>query len=75
LGVEFLTLLVPIKRVAKSLGLPVHQIDSFTQFGESKLSADVNLVIAVSFGLLIPANIINSAKYGGLNVHPSLLPE
>ena len=36
---------------------------------------DINLVIAVSFGLLIPPRILGRAKYGGLNVHPSLLPE
>ena len=33
------------------------------------------MVAAVSFGLLIPARIINGAKYGGVNVHPSLLPK
>jgi methionyl-tRNA formyltransferase len=65
---------VQVKKFAKTLGLPVHQIDDFAQLDQSKLP-DVNLVIAVSFGLLIPANIINLAKYGGLNVHPSLLPE
>jgi methionyl-tRNA formyltransferase len=32
-------------------------------------------VVAVSFGLLVPARILNGAKYGGLNVHPSLLPD
>ena len=34
-----------------------------------------NLIIAVSFGLLIPRRLIEAAKYGGLNVHPSMLPE
>ena len=34
-----------------------------------------NLIIAVSFGLFVPARILNNAKYGGLNLHPSLLPE
>lgn len=29
----------------------------------------------MSFGLLVPARILNAAKYGGLNVHPSLLPD
>ena len=33
------------------------------------------MVAAVSFGLLIPARIISGAKYGGVNVHPSLLPQ
>ncbi|MCJ1404133.1 Methionyl-tRNA formyltransferase [Xylographa trunciseda] len=35
----------------------------------------INLVIAVSFGLLIPARVLENANYGGLNVHPSLLPD
>jgi methionyl-tRNA formyltransferase len=29
----------------------------------------------VSFGLFVPPRILQSAKYGGLNVHPSLLPD
>ena len=35
----------------------------------------INLVIAVSFGLFIPSRILGTAKYRGLNVHPSMLPE
>ncbi|KAL8975289.1 MAG: hypothetical protein Q9197_000501 [Variospora fuerteventurae] len=35
----------------------------------------INLVIAVSFGLLVSPRILKLAKYGGLNVHPSILPE
>lgn len=31
--------------------------------------------MAVSFGLFVPPRILNAAKYGGLNVHPSMLPE
>jgi methionyl-tRNA formyltransferase len=34
----------------------------------------INLIIAVSFGLFVPPRILRSAEYGGLNVHPSLLP-
>ncbi|KAF9777075.1 hypothetical protein IL306_004663 [Fusarium sp. DS 682] len=29
----------------------------------------------VSFGLFVPPRILRSAEYGGLNVHPSLLPD
>jgi methionyl-tRNA formyltransferase len=61
---------VPIKAAAKDLDLPIHQLDDFRNFNRS-----YNLIIAVSFGLLVPADIINRAKYGGLNVHPSFLPE
>ncbi|KAL8647063.1 MAG: hypothetical protein Q9210_005772 [Variospora velana] len=39
------------------------------------MEGPINLVIAVSFGLLVPPRILKLAKYGGLNVHPSILPE
>lgn len=60
-----------IKEVASELGLPLHQIDTFTGW----TPPETDLIIAVSFGLLIPARIIKSNRYGGLNVHPSLLPD
>lgn len=34
-----------------------------------------NLIIAVSFGLFVPPRVLSSLAYGGLNVHPSLLPD
>lgn len=33
------------------------------------------MIIAVSFGLFIPRRILESTEYGGVNIHPSLLPE
>ncbi|KAL8929359.1 MAG: hypothetical protein Q9172_000532 [Xanthocarpia lactea] len=83
---------VPIAAVARDLGLPLHQIDTFTGWTVSVLAkmtentaypdkppthleGPMNLIVAVSFGLRIPARILNLAKYGGLNLHPSLLPE
>lgn len=60
-----------IKKTGIELNLPVHQIDAFREW----TSPDINLIVAVSFGLLIPPRIINGSKYGGLNVHPSLLPD
>lgn len=68
-----------IKNVALKKGLPLHQIDTFddwqTPVYNSSFNSEINLVIAVSFGLLIPMRIINGAAYGGLNVHPSMLPD
>lgn len=34
-----------------------------------------NLIIAVSFGLFVPNRILSKLAYGGINVHPSLLPD
>ncbi|KAF8248303.1 Formyltransferase [Wilcoxina mikolae CBS 423.85] len=51
-------------------------ISSFKDWQLPKLSptSSFNLIIAVSFGLFIPASLIDKFPYGGLNVHPSLLP-
>lgn len=38
------------------------------------MPSGINLIIAVSFGKLVPNRLLQAAKYGGLNVHPSLLP-
>jgi methionyl-tRNA formyltransferase len=63
---------VPIKGVAHELGLPIHHLDTFNNW---TLPSPFDLIVAVSFGLLVPARIINATTYGGLNVHPSLLPD
>ncbi|KAG8168736.1 hypothetical protein KVR01_001485 [Diaporthe batatas] len=34
-----------------------------------------NLIVAVSFGLFVPPRILRSVRFGGLNVHPSMLPD
>ncbi|EFQ98698.1 hypothetical protein MGYG_01716 [Nannizzia gypsea CBS 118893] len=67
---------VPIKAVANELSLPIHEVDTFTKWTPPKPQGEpINLIIAVSFGLFIPPRILKGAKYGGLNVHPSLLPD
>lgn len=69
-----------IKSLAHELKLPLHQIDTFTGWNPPRYDQDgdpdsaINLVIAVSFGLLVPPRVLRGAAYGGLNVHPSLLP-
>ncbi|TKA27155.1 hypothetical protein B0A50_04492 [Salinomyces thailandicus] len=63
---------VPIKRTATELEIELHQIDSFKGWEPPK---PFDLIVAVSFGLLVPARLLSGAKYGGVNVHPSLLPD
>lgn len=62
----------PIYHTATQLNLPTHPIDTFTGWIPP---TPISLVIAVSFGLLVPPRILNLAHHGGLNVHPSLLPD
>jgi hypothetical protein len=63
---------VPLKAIASDLSLFLHELDTFNNWNAPP---GTNLIIAVSFGLFVPHRILSSAKYGGLNVHPSLLPE
>ena len=67
---------VPIAKEARKLALPLHQINTFTKWQPPKSQGEpINLIIAVSFGLFIPPRLLEGAKYGGLNVHPSMLPD
>lgn len=64
---------VPAADYANENNIPIFRADTSTQiFDFAKRS--FNLAIAVSYGKLIPADFIHAMKYGGLNVHPSLLP-
>ncbi|KAK4191501.1 Methionyl-tRNA formyltransferase [Podospora australis] len=63
----------PISTLAEELKLPIHMTDK-QGFKTWEMPAHINLIIAVSFGLFIPPRLLSQAKYGGLNVHPSILP-
>ncbi|KAI5970318.1 hypothetical protein CANMA_000671 [Candida margitis] len=54
--------------------IPILRADSSKDILALTSSNNFNLTIAVSYGKLIPAAFLSSCKYGGLNVHPSLLP-
>jgi len=63
---------VPCMKAAEELGLPYYEINTFRDW---ELPSGINLIIAVSFGLFVPPRLLRQAKYGGLNVHPSFLPD
>lgn len=48
---------------------------TYEKLGNNRPVQKFNMVIAVSFGLFVPPRILDSLKYGGLNLHPSLLPD
>ncbi|KAI1762195.1 Formyltransferase [Hypoxylon sp. FL1150] len=62
----------PIRELATQLELPVHERDTFTGWD---MPPHINLIIAVSFGLFVPARLLRASRYGGLNLHPSALPD
>ncbi|KAK3359032.1 methionyl-tRNA formyltransferase-like protein [Lasiosphaeria hispida] len=69
---------VPVVQLARELQLPIHEKEGFINPNWNLPQHDgepINLIIAVSFGLFISPRVIRDAKYGGLNLHPSLLPD
>ncbi len=73
---ETQTSIVPLQKLAESLKLTVHERDNFTKWDMPHPGGEpINLIVAVSFGLFVPPRLLRTAHYGGLNVHPSLLPE
>lgn len=65
---------VPIGEYAQKVGLPLFRVDSALEINQYS-NQDYDLAVAVSYGKLIPGHFLSKLRNGGLNVHPSLLPE
>lgn len=65
---------VPIADFAEQNSLSLFRADKRRDF-DSLLQNNYDLAIAVSYGRLIPFDFLKSIPFGGLNVHPSLLPK
>ncbi len=66
----------PVHILAEANNIPVHtpktlRNDEITQLVEN-IEADI--IIVVAYGFIIPKAILESKKYGCLNLHPSALP-
>jgi methionyl-tRNA formyltransferase len=66
----------PVKRRALDLGLTVHQPPSFKTAETLALLGDAQLdaLIVVAYGLILPAAALTIPKWGCINIHASLLP-
>lgn len=66
----------PVKEKALELNLPVFQPESLkdktAQQQLASLNADVMVVVA--YGQILPIEVLETPKYGCLNIHASLLP-
>ena len=66
----------PVKEVALAHNLPVFQPLNFRNDEDvatlASLNADVMIVVA--YGLILPQRVLDTPKFGCLNVHGSLLP-
>ena len=65
-----------VKQLAIKHQLPVFQPENFKSVGsvEQLASLQPDLMIVAAYGLILPENVLNTPKYGCINVHASLLP-
>jgi methionyl-tRNA formyltransferase len=68
--------LSPVKRRALELGLSVHQPASFKtgEALEMLRAAQLDALVVVAYGLILPAAVLELPKYGCINIHASMLP-
>ncbi len=66
----------PVKRRALELALPVHQPASFKspQAIEMLRAAELDALVVVAYGLILPMAALAAPRLGCINIHASLLP-
>ena len=66
----------PVKKLARSNGLPVEQPQTLRSSEvETRLRAvGADAMIVAAYGLILPPQVLRCAKYGAINIHGSLLP-
>lgn len=66
----------PVKEVAQANALPVFQPASLKSNTEAEALAalEIDLLIVVAYGLILPKSILDIPRLGCLNVHASILP-
>ncbi len=66
----------PVKERAAALGLTVHQPQSFKSADAQSmlLSLELDALIVVAYGLILPAAALAAPRLGCFNIHASLLP-
>ncbi len=66
----------PVKLLAQQAGLPVFQPMSLKdEVAQQQLAAlEADVLIVVAYGLILPQVVLDTPRFGCLNVHASLLP-
>jgi methionyl-tRNA formyltransferase len=65
----------PVKRIAINHGITVFQPQHPNEFIQSTLSSlKADLLIVVAYGLILKQEVLDTPRFGCINVHASLLP-
>lgn len=66
----------PVKSLAESAGLPVHQPLNFKaeEARDTLAALGADLMVVVAYGLILPQAVLDIPRLGCVNVHASILP-
>jgi methionyl-tRNA formyltransferase len=69
--------LTPVHEMALKYGITVRTPENFKLHKDKLAFFDLNadLTVVVAYGLILPLEIIEAARYGSLNIHASILPK
>lgn len=67
----------PVHQLANEHNIKVYTPETLRNEEAEQLisSIDADIVVVTAYGFIIPKNILESKKYGCLNIHPSKLPK
>lgn len=67
----------PVKELALKHNINVFQPERFNNQDNRDIINELSpeLIVVVAYGKILPADVLNCAKYGSINVHASLLPK
>tara|TARA_B100000683_G_scaffold276824_1_gene332309 strand:+ start:810 stop:1748 length:939 start_codon:yes stop_codon:yes gene_type:complete len=64
----------PVKNCAIAAGLTVHQPTHLKDPHVCDIIQQADLLVVAAYGLILPQSILDTPRYGALNIHASLLP-
>ncbi len=67
----------PVHQVAEAHNIPVHTPKSLKKDEDARLvlaSYEPDIAVVAAYGLILPQEVLDTPRYGCLNIHASLLP-
>jgi methionyl-tRNA formyltransferase len=61
----------PVELMAREHGLAIRNPANLKQ---ENMPAELDLIIVAAYGVILPKSVLDSPKFGCINIHPSLLP-
>ncbi len=65
----------PVKEKALELDIPVYQPKNKKEIFDFIKNLELDLIVVVAYGKILPREVLEYPKYGCLNIHASLLPK